>query len=135
MKAGLDEMRRTIRETEPPRPSTRLSTLKGEELTSTAKRRSANAPELIHLLRGDLDWIVMKCLEKDRARRYETANGLAMDLKRHLDNEPVIARPPSAAYKFRKAFRRNKLAFAAAGAVTLALLVGAMISTWQAVRA
>src|SRR5207245_6256801 len=107
MNAGLDEMRRTIREKEPPRPSTRLNTLKGDELTTTAKRRQTEAPKLIHQLRGDLDWIVMKSLEKDRARRYETANGLAEDIKRHLENEPVVARPPSAVYRMQKAIRRN----------------------------
>ena len=88
-------------------------------------------PNLVHQLKGDLDWIVMKCLEKDRTRRYETANGLASDLKRHLNNEPVLARPPSAAYKFQKAFRRNKLAFFAAGAVTVALVLGLGLSTWM----
>ena len=77
----------------------------------------------------------MKCLEKDRTRRYETANGLAADIKRHLNNEPVVARPPSAAYRFQKAFRRNKLAFAAAAAVAVALVLGIIGSTWQAVRA
>src|SRR5437867_1805166 len=87
MKAGLDEMRRTIREKEPVRPSTRLSSMLAEEKTTTAKRRGVDAPKLIHLLRGDLDWIVMKCLEKDRTRRYETANSLAMDITRHLSNE------------------------------------------------
>src|SRR5262249_50737887 len=135
LKAGLDEPRRTTRETEPPRPSTRLSMLKGEELTTTAKHRHANAPELIHLLRGDLDWIVMKCLEKDRARRYETANGLAADLKRHLSNEPVIARPPSQLYRLQKLARRNRLAFAAIAAITAVLLLAVVVSTWQAVRA
>src|SRR5262249_52916359 len=85
----------------------------------------------IHLLKGDLDWIVMKCLEKDRTRRYETANGLAADLKRYLTNEPVLARPPSAAYRFQKAFRRNKLAFGAGTSVLLALLLGLGISLWQ----
>src|ERR1044071_6009850 len=77
LKAGLDEMRRTIREKEPSRPSTRVSTLGGDERTTTAKRRGLEPPKLVNLLRGDLDWIVMKCLEKDRSRRYETANGLA----------------------------------------------------------
>ncbi len=95
MSQGIDAMRKTIREKEPVRPSTRLATLKGEELTTTAKRRSADTSKLLHQLKGDLDWIVMKCLEKDRTRRYETANGLAFDLKRHLNNEPVLARPPS----------------------------------------
>ena len=85
MASGIDAMRKTIREKEPVRPSTRLATLKGEELTTTAKRRSADTSKLLHQLKGDLDWIVMKCLEKDRTRRYETANGLAFDLKRHLE--------------------------------------------------
>ena len=102
MSQGIDAMRKTIREKEPVRPSTRLATLQGEELTTTAKRRSADTSKLMHQLKGDLDWIVMKCLEKDRTRRYETANGLAVDLKRHLNNEPVVARPPSSAYRFQK---------------------------------
>ena len=109
--------------------------MQGEELTTTAARHSVEAPKLISLLRGDLDWIVMKCLEKDRTRRYETANGLAADLKRHLNNEPVVARPPSTAYRFQKAFRRNKLVFTAGTAVAAALLLGIIASTWQSVRA
>jgi serine/threonine protein kinase len=87
--SGLDTMRKTIREREPVRPSTRFATLKGEELTTTAKRRSADTSKLLHQLKGDLYWIVMKCLEKDRTRRYDTANGLAMDLKRHLGSRPT----------------------------------------------
>lgn len=130
--SGIDAMRKTIREKEPLRPSTRLAGLQGEEQTTTAKRRGAEAPRLIDLLRGDLDWVVMKCLEKDRTRRYESANGLAADLKRHLTNDPVVARPPSAAYRFQKAFKRNKLAFAAATAVACALLLGVIVSTWLA---
>jgi hypothetical protein len=77
------------------------------ELTTTAGHRGTEAPKLIHLVRGDLDWIVMKALEKDRARRYETANGLAADIRRHLDNEPVNARPPSGFYRFQKMVRRE----------------------------
>ena len=133
--SGIEGMRKTIREQEPVRPSTRLATLQGEELTTTAKRRSTDAPKLVHQLKGDLDWIVMKCLEKDRTRRYDTANGLAVDLKRHLNNEPVFARPPSTAYRIQKAIRRHKLGFAAAAAVSLALLIGVTVSTTQAVRA
>ncbi len=133
--AGIDAMRKTIREKEPVRPSTRFATLQGEELTTTAKRRSTDTSKLVHLLRGDLDWIVMKCLEKDRTRRYETANGLAADLKRHLNNETVVARPPSSAYRFQKLVRRNKVAFAAGVAIAIALLLGIIVSTWQAVRA
>jgi WD40 repeat protein/serine/threonine protein kinase len=135
MSQGIDAMRRTIREKEPQRPSTRLATLGADKLTTTAKRRSADTSKLLHQLKGDLDWIVMKCLEKDRQRRYDTANGLAADLKRHLSNEPVLARPPSAAYKFQKAFRRNKLVFTAALVVAAALLIGIGISTWQTIRA
>jgi serine/threonine protein kinase/cytochrome c5 len=135
MASGIDVMRKTIREKEPQRPSTRLATLGADQLTTTAKRRSADTSKLLHQLKGDLDWIVMKCLEKDRQRRYDTANGLAADLKRHLDNEPVTARPPSTAYRFQKAFRRNKLVFAAGAAVAAALIVGLTFSAWQAVRA
>ncbi len=129
MKSGMDAMRRTIREKEPVRPSTRLSGMSGPDSTTTAKRRGDDAQPAHHLLRGDLDWIVMKCLEKDRTRRYETANGLATDIQRHLNNEPVIARPPSAAYRFRKSVRRNKLAFGAAAAVVVALLAGLGLAT------
>jgi serine/threonine protein kinase len=93
--AGLDEMRRTIREKEPPRPSTCLSTMAADALMAAAKYRHSEVSKLIHLVHGDLDWIVMKCLEKDRARRYETASGLARDIQRHLNCEPVTACPPS----------------------------------------
>ena len=132
--AGFDEIRRIIREREPERPSTRLSTMMEGELTTTAGHRGTEAPKLIHLVRGDLDWIVMKALEKDRARRYETANGLAADIRRHLDNEPVNARPPSGFYRFQKMVRRNKLAFSAASAVVAALAVGLGVSTWMFTR-
>jgi serine/threonine protein kinase/WD40 repeat protein len=132
VRLGLDEMRRTIREKEPVRPSTRLSTMLEGELTTTAKHRAAEAPRLIHLVRGDLDWIVMKSLEKDRTRRYETANGLAMDIERYLTNEPVVARPPSMGYRLQKSFRRNKVLFTATGLVALALVLGVLVSTWQA---
>jgi WD40 repeat protein len=135
LQAGVDELRRTIREKEPPRPSTRVSTLPGDELTTTAQRRAVEASKLVSVLRGDLDWIVMKCLEKDRARRYETASGLAMDIQRHLNNEPVLASPPSALYRLQKLARRNKLAFAAVGAVMAALTIGVAVSTLEAVRA
>ena len=127
--AGFEEMRRTIREKEPLRPSTRLSTLLAAEQTTAASLRQTEPPKLVHLVRGDLDWIVMKCLEKDRARRYETANALAMDLQRHLKNEPVVARPPSRFYEFQKTVRRHKVGFAAANAVALSLLIGFGVST------
>jgi len=135
VKSGVDAMRKTIREQEPVRPSTKVATLQGEERTTTAKRRSTDSSKLLHQLQGDLDWIVMKCLEKDRTRRYETANGLAMEVQRYLDNEPVMARPPSAAYRFQKAFRRNKLVFAAGGAVIAALILGVIGATMGFVRA
>jgi tetratricopeptide (TPR) repeat protein len=128
---GLDEMRRTIREKEPIRPSTRLSTMLEGELTTTARHRHTEAPKLIHQLRGDLDCIVMKCLEKDRARRYETANGLAREVQRYLANEPVAARPPSTLYRFQKLARRNKPAFAAATAVAAALVMGLAGTAWE----
>ena len=135
MSQGIDAMRKTIREKEPVRPSTRFATLKGEELTTTAKRRSADKAKLMHQLQGDLDWIVMKCLEKDRTRRYDTATGLAADIKRHLNNEPVVARPASAVYKFQKAFRRNKLAYAAGTAIVVALVLGVIGTSIGLVRA
>jgi WD40 repeat protein/serine/threonine protein kinase len=134
LRAGLDEMRRIIREQEPQRPSTRLSTLQEADLTTIAKHRHAEAPKLISLLRGDLDWIVIKALEKDRTRRFETVNALATDIKRHLDNEPIAARPPSQLYRLQKVVQRNKFACAAAGAVGVALLLGLGLSTWLFIR-
>ena len=130
--AGLNEMRRIIREEEPVRPSTRLSTLMEGELTNTARRRHAEPPRLIHLLRGDLDWIVMRCLEKDRTRRYETATGVAADIQRHLEHEPVVARPPSTLYRVQKFARRNKVMVIASVAVGTALVAGMAVSTWLA---
>jgi serine/threonine protein kinase/WD40 repeat protein len=135
MESGLDAMRKTIREKDPVRPSTKVHALPGEELTTTAKRHGVEGSKLESQLRGDLDWIVMKCLEKDRTRRYETANGLAADLKRHLAHEPVTARPPSRGYRFQKAFRRNRLAFSAAATVIAALVTGIGVSTWEMIRA
>jgi WD40 repeat protein/serine/threonine protein kinase len=132
---GIDAMRKTIREKEPVRPSTRLATLQGGELTTTAKRRSADTPKLANQLKGDLDWIVMKCLEKDRARRYETANGIVADLKRHLNLEPVVARPSSAAYRFQKFVRRNKLAVTAVTTIAVVLALGVLVCAWLAFRA
>jgi RNA polymerase sigma factor (TIGR02999 family) len=92
---------------------------------------STPPPKLMHLVRGDLDWIVMKCLEKDRSRRYETANGLAADLTRHLANEPVVARPPGAGYRLQKAFRRNRLLFISGITVIAALWIATVVSSWQ----
>ena len=130
LSSGLHEMRRTLREEEPHRPSTKLDGLKVEELTQAAVHRRVEAPKLKMLLSGDLDWIVMKALEKDRDRRYQTANGLGMDIQRYLTNEPVVARPPSRLYRLQKLVRRNKVTFVAIGAVSLALIAGFGTSTW-----
>ena len=142
MSVGLDAMRKTIREKEPAKPSTKLNeTLIASELALRNGGAGAGANRIdlsrqrLKELRGDLDWIVMRCLEKDRTRRYETANGLATDIQRHLSNEPVLARPPSATYKFQKAIRRNRLVFTAGGVVLMALSIGIASSLWQAVRA
>jgi serine/threonine protein kinase/WD40 repeat protein/Flp pilus assembly protein TadD len=131
--AGWDEMLRIIREEEPPKPSTKLSS--SESLPSVAASRSMEPARLSRTVRGELDWIVMKALEKDRNRRYETANGLAMDLQRYLHDEPVQACPPSALYRLGKLARRNKVALATSAVVLAALLVGMVASTWQAIRA
>jgi serine/threonine protein kinase len=130
LQSGLDEMRRTLREKEPRRPSTMVTTLQGTELKTTALHRHVEPPKLISLLQNDLDWIVMMALEKDRRRRYQTANGLAMDIERYLANEPIIARSPSRFYRLQKLVRRNRVVFAAAGAVTVALVIGLGASTW-----
>ncbi|HOW66772.1 MAG TPA: serine/threonine-protein kinase [Candidatus Paceibacterota bacterium] len=131
--AGLEEMRRIIREEEPVRPSTRITQ---ERLASSAIARNKSTirnPQ--SAIDPDLDWIVMKCLEKDRTRRYETANGLAMDIERHLSHQPVIARPPSTIYRTQKFIRRKKLVVTAAGLIAITLLLGIAVSTRQAVRA
>jgi tetratricopeptide (TPR) repeat protein/serine/threonine protein kinase len=130
-KVGYDELRRIIREEEPPRPSTRISTL-GQAATTVSANRKADPRQLSRLCRGELDWIVMKCLEKDRNRRYETANGLAMDLQRYLVDEPVLARPPSAWYRLRKFARRNRRGLWTAALVAVILLAALGWVGWQA---
>jgi len=130
---GVDGLRRMLREKEPAPPSTKLKSLTPEDLTGTARRRRAEPPRLISFLKGDLDWVVMKCLEKDRARRYETANALAMDLRRFLHNEPVLARPPSARYRFVKTVQRHRLVFTSAAIVLFSLIV-ALGLTLRALR-
>ncbi|MGO8927931.1 MAG: protein kinase domain-containing protein [Limisphaerales bacterium] len=134
LEQGIEELILTLREVEPPRPSTRLSTLAPADLETVARSQRCEVAKLVPSLRADLDWIVMKALDKDRTRRYETANGLARDIERHLNNEPVAARPPSAAYRLQKLVRRNRLTFAAAAAVVAALLLGLAASTLEAVR-
>ncbi len=133
-RSALDEIMRVIREEEPPRPSTRLTTLTEQELTTVAQRRQIESARLPKLVRGDLDGIVMKALDKDRRRRYDTANGLAHDLQRFVGNEPVVARPPSTVYRILKFAHRNKLAFAAGAVVMLAVSLGLGISTWSLIK-
>ena len=132
--ASYDELRRIICEEQPPPPSSRLSTL-GDMAARIAEHRRTDPRKLNQLVRGDLDWIVMKALEKDRTRRYETADGLARDIERYLGEEPVEARPPSAAYRFRRFARRNRGYVTAAAAVFLALVAGLVDTTLQYLRA
>jgi len=134
LRAGLDEVRNAIRNQEPLRPSTKLSTMVAEDLKRVSAHHGTEAPKLLRAVGGDLDWIVMKALEKDRARRYATANGLAMDIQRYLCDEPIVARPPSTAYKFRKLALRNKLWFAASSLVLLSLVIGLSMTTWSLTR-
>jgi WD40 repeat protein/serine/threonine protein kinase/tetratricopeptide (TPR) repeat protein len=134
-KVALEEIRRIIREEDPPSPSTRLSSTAGETQTAVAAHRHIDPKGLSRLVRGDLDWIVMKALEKDRNRRYETANGFAADIGRYLSDEPVEACPPSAVYRFRKFARRNRGALMTLAVVVAALVLGTVVSAWQAVLA
>jgi serine/threonine protein kinase/tetratricopeptide (TPR) repeat protein len=127
--AGYDEMRRIIREEEPPRPSTRLSTL-GQAVATVSTQRQSDPKRLRQLFRGELDWIVMKCLEKDRNRRYESASALAADVQRNLHDEPVLACPPSAWYRLRKFTRRYKARVAAAGLILSFLAVSGGSAGW-----
>jgi WD40 repeat protein/serine/threonine protein kinase len=127
--ANYDEMRRIIREEEPPTPSTRISKL-GQAAVTVAGQRHSDPKRLRQLLRGELDWIVMKCLEKDRNRRYETASALARDVERYLHDEPVQACPPSVSYRLGKSLRRNRGAVMTGSLVLAALLTAGAISTW-----
>jgi serine/threonine protein kinase/tetratricopeptide (TPR) repeat protein len=129
--APILDVLRSIREEEPPKPSTRLSTL--EELPRIAANRGLEPTKLSNLVRGELDWIAMKCLEKDRNRRYGTANGLAQDIERYLADEPVEACPPSPGYRLRKTLRRHRGGVLTAVALLGLLVVGVVLSTWQAV--
>src|SRR5262249_43563008 len=133
-KAGFDEIRRLIREEEPPKPSTRLSS-SGVALAAISAQRQTEPAKLTKLVRGELDWIVMRCLEKDRNRRYETANGLAKDVEHYLHDEPVEACPPTAGYRLRKFARKNKKLLVTTAAFVTVLLLGVAGSLCQAVRA
>lgn len=133
LQKGFAEMMRALCEIEPPKPSTRVSSL-GKTAHRVAEARRAEVRHLSMALHGDLDWIVMKCLEKDRTRRYETANGLAEDVRRHLEHQPVTAGPPSAVYRVRKFVRRNRTVVAAASVAVAALILGVVGTTWGLVR-
>jgi tetratricopeptide (TPR) repeat protein len=128
--ASLHELQRAIREQETPPPSTRLPTL-ANGLAAIAKQRGSDPKRLRSLIRGDLDWIVVKALEKDRTRRYETANGMAADIRRHLNHEPVLARAPSPAYRFRKFARRHRVLLASAAAFALTLVAVTLALAWS----
>jgi serine/threonine protein kinase/tetratricopeptide (TPR) repeat protein len=131
-RAGIDEMRRMIREDEPPRPSTRVSTLQAAALSTISERRKSDPQRLSRRLRGELDWIVMKALEKDRARRYESAGSLAADIERYLTDEPVQARPPSVGYRLRKFSQRNRIVLAIVGVLLVAIVGIAGAFGWMA---
>jgi serine/threonine protein kinase/WD40 repeat protein len=132
---GYGQMQKVIAENEPPKPSTRLSTMQHEERTVVAKNRNIEEAALGKMFKGDLDWIVMKALEKDRTRRYETVNGLAADIKRHLNNEPVTAAAPTFRYQLSKFARRNRKHMRVAVAAAALLLIALVFSAVQAVRA
>ena len=129
MKRGLDEIRRVVREQEPQKPSTFVSTMALDLRSTVAQYRQTDGAKLIGQIRGDLDWIVMKALEKDRVRRYETANNLAEDIQRHLASEPIRARPATRLYRFRRFAKRNKVAFGAGIGIATALMIGLAITT------
>jgi non-specific serine/threonine protein kinase/serine/threonine-protein kinase len=131
--AGLDEVRRAIREQDPPTPSTRV-VQPDPESTATAERRRTEPAKLVSLLKGDLDWITMRALDKDRTQRYQTVNALAMDVARHLNDEPVVAGPPSALYRAKKFVRRHRLAVAAAATMLVLLATFAVVTAVQAGR-
>ena len=129
--AGVDEMRRIIREVDPPRPSARVSTLQAADLSTISERRHIEPGKLSQQLRGELDWIVMKALDKDRDRRYATANDLAADVERYLHDEPVQACPPSIRYRLLKSVRRYKVAAVVTAVVTSTILASAAFSAWK----
>jgi serine/threonine protein kinase/tetratricopeptide (TPR) repeat protein len=134
-KAGYDEMRRIIREDEPSKPSTRLNTMEQANLSTIAEKRGLEPQRLSRQMRGELDWIVMKALEKDRNRRYESASAFAADVQRYLNEDAVEACPPSAGYRMRKFIHRNRRALMTAGVITFALVVATVLSVWQAIEA
>jgi eukaryotic-like serine/threonine-protein kinase len=134
-KANFDEMRRMIREDEPPCPSARMSTFKAQALSTISQQRNVEPRRISATLRGELDWIVIKALNKDRSRRYESASAFAADIQRYLSDEPVLACPPTAMYRFQKFARKHKPALATVAIIAACLILGTSVSAWQAVRA
>jgi serine/threonine protein kinase/tetratricopeptide (TPR) repeat protein len=132
-KAALLEVLRIVREVEAPRPSVKLSSI--DTLANVAANRGTEPAKLSRLMKGELDWVVLKALEKDRTRRYETANGLARDIQRYLADEVVEARPPSTGYRLRKFARKNRVALTTAAVIAVLLVAGSAVATWQAIRA
>lgn len=135
LQTGLDDMRQRIREEQPPAPSKRLKSLADVASHSISARYQTAAGKLIKEIHGDLDWVVMRCLEKESARRYQTANELVLELQRYLHHEPVVARRPNIAYAFHKFAQRHRAVFATGATIVVVLLVATAISIWQAVRA
>jgi serine/threonine protein kinase/WD40 repeat protein len=131
LRGAVDQVRRAIRETDPPLASIRIATLDQPDALAVANRRRASPAQLRAQVRGDLDWIVAKAIEKDRDRRYETVSALASDLRRHQQSEPILARPPTVSYRLKKLFARHKVPVLAAVAVSIALLSAATLSTWR----
>ena len=134
-KASFDEMRRMIREVDPPTPSVRVSTLEAKDQSTVSEHRGVDVRRISKSLRGELDWIVMKSLEKDRNRRYDSPAAFAADIQRYLNDEPVLASPPSTYYRIQKFTRRNRRFIATATIVAVALVIGTVVSVWQAIEA
>src|SRR6266849_5990569 len=133
-KKPIDQVLRQLREEDPPSPSTKVNT-ETETVTAAAERRGTEAKQLVKLLRGDLDWITMKAVEKDRTRRYASAFGMAADIQRYLKDEPISVRPPRATYQLQKFARRHRALVMGLAAVFSVLIAGIVVSTWQAIRA
>jgi serine/threonine protein kinase len=133
-KQSFEEWQRQIREEEPPSPTARLMNLSREDQETIAQLRRISFPRLADVVKGDLAWIILQCLAKEPGRRYQTVGDLAKDIERHLDNEPIVGRPPSRGYRLGKLLLRHRYFFAALGGITVALLVGACLATWMYLR-
>jgi hypothetical protein len=134
-KSGFDEMRRIIRDDDPPRPSVRVSTLNAEQSSTVSEKRQIDSRQFYDLLRGELDWVVIKAMEKDRAQRYQSASALAEDVRRYLDGDPVDAHPPSTLYRLGKFSRRHYAWLTFASLIAVTLVAGIAATMWQAIRA